>query len=260
MKAPRVAVLTASPTLPTRSTLEAAAREYLRDTRFEVREAADGLHLGVGGAMVRVTAVPGAVPHGEADVAAFLSLSAANGRWRLAPHAAHLTVTLEGALETPGTGLLGRLAGPRRASQLETLCTFTRAAAAVTRAAGGLGVHWADAPATHAPDFFCQLARDATVPLPLWVGVSVTPEDGARTSLLSFGMGQFQLPELLVDSPEAQLEDALDFFFSALANAAEAGSAPTEGETVPRSLFSRPKVRYVASPVESGRQVWKLSL
>jgi hypothetical protein len=130
----------------------------------------------------------------------------------------------------------------------------------VTKAVGGLGVHWAAGPVTHAPDFFLQLAKEASLPLPLWVGVSLTPEPGERTSVLSFGMQQVSLPDLLLVGPSKEIEDNIDFFFSALATVAERDRAPEEGETIPRSLLSRPRVEYVSSPVDAAVRVWKLEI
>lgn len=256
-----VSVLTQSPTLPTRSALESAARELLPGVALDYREADGALTLGLSGATVRLKAIPGPVPNAEADTSAFLSLSSVNGRWRLGRHAAHLALSLDGAMQAKADGLFGRLSGAtREATRLERLSAYTRLVAAVTKSVGGLGVHWGAAPVTHAPDFFCELAKEAPLPLPLWVGVSVTPEPGGRSTLLSFGMAQLGLPDLLVDAASKELEDAVDFFFSALATAAEAGRAPAEGETIPRSLLSRPKVRYGPSPVDAASRVWKLAL
>jgi hypothetical protein len=254
------AVLTASPALPARSALEAAARAL--DVELSWKESASGLSLGLCGATVHVRAVSGPVPNAEADTAAFLSLSAVSGKWRLGSHAAHLQLSLEGPMQRKAEGLRNRLAGTvREASPLERLSLYTRAVAAVSQAVNGLGVHWAAGPVTHAPDFFAQMAKETPLPLPLWLGVSLTPEPGGRTTVLSFGMKQLGLPDLLLAGPGGkELPDTVDFFFSALASIAERGRAPEEGETIPRSLLSRPKVRYTASPLESGVQVWKLEL
>lgn len=256
----QVSVLTASPSLPSRAALETAAREL--ELALDWKESPTGLSLGVNGATVRVTAVPGPVPNAEADTSAFLSLSAVNGRWRLGKHTAHLVLSLEGTMQTKPGGLMNRLSGATRdATRLEQLAAFTRVVAAVTRAASGIGVHWAAAPVTHAPDFFAQVAKDTTLPLPLWLGVSLTPEPGGRTSVLSFGMQQLSLPDLLLHGPSAdELPDTIDFFFSALATVAERGRAPEEGETIPRSLLSRPRVSYGTSPVDAAGRVWKLEL
>jgi hypothetical protein len=253
-------VLTQSAALPSRSALEAAAREL--EVELAWSESGSGLSLGLCGATMKVVAVPGPVANAEADTSAFLSLSAVNGRWRLGRHAAHLAISLQGPMQVKAAGLRNRFTGAlRSATTLERLSMFTRAIAAVTRAAGGLGVHWAAAPVTHAPDYFTQLAKETTLPLPLWVGVSLTPEPGGRTSVLSFGMKQLGLPDLLLAGPGgAELPDTVDFFFSALATIAERGRAPEEGETIPRSLLSRPKVSYATSPVESAVRVWKLEL
>ena len=256
----QVSVLTATPSLPTRSALETAASELALE--LDWKESPAGLALGVNGATVRVTAVPRPVPNAEADTSAFLSLSAVNGRWRLGKHTSHLVLTLEGTMQAKPSGLMNRLSGTTRAAtKLEQLSQFTRVVAAVTKAASGLGVHWAAAPVTHAPDFFSQVAKDTTLPLPLWLGVSLTPEPGGRTSVLSFGMQQLALPDLHLNGPAAdELPDTIDFFFSALATIAERARAPEEGETIPRSLLSRPRVSYGTSPVDDAVRVWKLDL
>lgn len=257
----QVSVLTATPALPSRISFEKAAKELLPRSALRWEPAADGAVIAVDGARVRVAALPAPVPNAEADTAAFLSLSSVNGAWRLGSHAAHLVLTLEGQLQRPGDGLLGRLSGAtREATQLETLSTFTRVAAAVTRACDALGVYWDAGPVTHSPKFFTDLAGESELPLPLWVGVSVTPEPGERLGLLSFGMKQLGLPDLLVTAPRKDADDTLDFFFSALATVAERGAAPAEGETIPRSLLSRPTVRFVASPVDPSARVWRLEL
>ncbi|MCC6337778.1 MAG: hypothetical protein IT380_27765 [Myxococcales bacterium] len=256
-----VSVLTQTPGLPSRGAFDAAVRELLPDAALDWRESASGYCLSLAGATVRLASIPGPVPNAEADTSAFLSLSALGGRWRLTPHAAHVAISLDGAMQARASGVLSRLSGAtREASTLERLSTFTRLVAAVTRSVAALGVHWAAAPVTHAPDFFLQVAKDAPLPLPLWVGVSVTPEAGSRSSLLSFGMAQLGLPDLLLDAPSKDLEDAADFFFSALATVAERGRPPDDGETIARSLLSRPKVRYGPSPVDAKSRVWRLSL
>jgi len=256
-----VSVLTRAPALPSREALERAAQQLLPGRSLDWRESSGVVTLGLDGATVRLKTIAGPVPHGEADTSAFLSLSSLNGRWRLGSHSAHLALSLDGAMRTRPDGLLSRLSGAtREATPLERLSTFTRLVAAVTKASDAVGVHWAAAPVTHAPDFFLEVAQEAPVPLPLWVGVSVTPEPGERSTLLSFGMGQLSLPELLVDAPSKELADAADFFFSALATIAERGRPPDEGETIPRSLLSRPRVRYGPSPVTAGARVWRLSL
>ena len=252
----RVAILTRDAVLPDRSSLERALRSHHLD--------AHSLEAGLvelGGAKVRLSAVSGPVPNAEADTSAFLSLSAVNGRWRLAPHQAHLVLTLEGAMSAPAPGLLGRLSGATRAAtSLERLTHFTKLAAAVTQATGGIGVHWSAGPVTHSPEFFAELARSSPLPLPLWLGVSLTPEPGGRQSVLSFGMQQLSLPDLLLTGPGGdELPDTIDFFFSALATVAEAGVAPRDGDSIPRSLLSRPRVSYGVSPVD-GARVWKLDV
>lgn len=258
---PQVSVLTSTAALPARAEFERAARDLLPRSRVSWEARASGATILVDGARVRLDARASPVPNAEADTAAFLSLSSVNGAWRLGRHTSHLALTLEGELQRPSEGLLNRLSGATRAaSRLETLSALTRVAAAVTRATESLGVYWSAGPVTHSPAFFGELAKESPLPLPLWVGVSVTPEPGDRLGLLSFGMKQLGLPDLLLTAPREDAEDSLDFFFSALATIAERDEPPAEGETIPRSLLQRPRVRYVPSPVDSTARVWRLEL
>jgi hypothetical protein len=237
-----VSVLTTEPTVPSREALERTAREFLRES-LSWREVNGGLGVSIAGTHVTLRAVGGPVPNAEAETSAFLSLSSLQG-WRLGKHTAHLALALDGV----------------RSASLEQLAVLTKFSAAVARACGALGVHWGGGPVTHSTEFFTEVARETEVPVPLWVGVSVTPEGGGRSALLSFGMAQRQLPELLLTAPNEEVPDALDFFFSALATVAERGAAPEDGERIPRSLFSRPKVSYCASPVDAQRRVWRVDL
>ncbi|MBL8912469.1 MAG: hypothetical protein JNM17_17385 [Archangium sp.] len=239
-----VSVLTSTAEIPSRESMERFAREFLPRESLSWREVTGGLNVNISGAEVSLRPVAGPVPNAEADTSAFLSPASMKG-WRLGRHSAHLALALE-------TG--GRLAS------LEHLTRLTKISAAVARATGALGVHWGGGPVTHSLDFFTEIAREAEVPIPAWVGVSITPEEGGRTSLLSFGMAQRKLPEFWLTAPNAEVPDAFDFFFSALATVAERGSAPEDGERIPRSLFSRPKVVYAESPVEPGKRVWKVVL
>lgn len=241
---PLVSVLTTSAELPSRDAMERFAREFLPRESLSFREAGRGLVVNIAGAEVSLKAVPGPVPNAEADTSAFLSVASMKG-WRLGQHSAHLVL----ALETRGA-----------LASLEQLTRLTKFSAAVARATGALGVHWGGGPVTHSVDFFTEIARETEVPIPAWLGVSVTPEDGGRTSLLSFGMAQRRLPDFWLTAPNAEVADAFDFFFSALATVAERGAAPSDGERIPRSLFSRPKVSYAESPVEPGKRVWKVVL
>ncbi|MFT3713969.1 MAG: hypothetical protein QM817_40425 [Archangium sp.] len=239
-----VSVLTGEAQLPSRDSLERTAREFLREPLTWRETSGAGLGVNIAGTALSLRPIAGPVPNAEAETSAFLSLSSLKG-WRLGKHTAHLALSLDHAA---------------RSASLAQLSHLTKFAACVARATGALGVHWGGGPVTHSTEFFTEVAREADLPLPLWVGVSVTPEGGGRSALLSFGMTQRQLPELLLTAPDTELPDALDFFFSALATVAERGVAPEDGERIPRSLFSRPKVSYGESPVEPGKRVWKVAL
>ena len=262
--APVPLVLTGSVALPSRAAVERAVAELVPGARPGWEETANRAVLSVDELRVEVVLTPAPVPNAEADTAAFLSLSSLRDNWRLPGHAAHLVVRRLDPVRgdvTRSTSLLGRVLGSQRpATPLESLSRFTKVVAALTRASDALGVYWGAAPVTHEPRFFVDLARETDVPLPLWLGVTITPEPADRLSVLSMGMRQLGLPDLLLGAPKKDLGDTLDFFFSTLTFVAERGEQLPDGHVVPRSLLQRPAVRYVASPLDDNTRVFRLDL
>lgn len=196
-------------------------------------------------AFVALIAAP--VPKGEADEGAKFSLGSIGTGWTLRPHCAHLIVTSTGALPL---------------ARIEELSRFTSFLAAVARASKSIGIYWGSAGATHGTEFFTSVATEQDV-LPrmmLWTGVSIARDGDNRLSLLSLGMRQLDLPDLLLTAPASSWSDALDTFFDFLSYLATRGDAIPEGDTVGRSGDERLEVRYVASPVDPAKKVWSVDL
>jgi hypothetical protein len=88
-------------------------------------------------------------------------------------------------------------------SLLERMATFTRVIAAFLSASGAVAINLGGAHATHEATFFVDIAS-IEEPLPamlmIWNGISVA-KDGDRVSLLSLGMAQLDLPDLLLTAP-----------------------------------------------------------
>lgn len=197
---------------------------------------------------VFVAAVPVPVPDREADEAVQFSISAMGTGWKLAPHAAHLLVTA---------------AGTDSSSRVTTLSCFTSILAAVTKASRGIGVYWGNAQATHDPAFFVSVAQERGLQprLMLWTGVSVAREADGRLSLLSLGMQQLNLPDLLLVAPKSMSgTDALATLFDLLGYLVDRGKPLPDGDTVGRSAEERLPVRYVPSPVDATKQVWRVEI
>jgi hypothetical protein len=198
-----------------------------------------------GGGYVIVALMPAPVPNHEADEAARYSVSALGGRWKLPPHKAHLVVTAQGA-----------------GSLVDALSAFTSILAAVVEASHAVGVYCGNAGATHDPKFFRELARehDGTSRLMLWSGVSIAREDDGRLSLMSLGMKQLELPDLLLVVPSAKSDDALAAFYDLLAYVVSRGAALPEGDTVGPTEHDRWRVHYVPSPVDPKVKVWRVEM
>lgn len=194
-----------------------------------------------------VALMPLAVPKGEADDAVRFSVSALGTGWKLPSHKAHLMVNLRDA-ETQ--------------SHIETLSRFTSLLAAVAEASQAVGIYWGNAGATHDPKFFMSIARerDLVSQIMLWTGVSIARDDNGRLSLLSLGMKQLNLPDLLLTAPKSAGNTALATFFDFLVYVANLGKPIPEGDTVGRTANERLAVHYVPSPIDPNTKVWRVDL
>jgi hypothetical protein len=193
-----------------------------------------------------VALFPAPVPNGEADHGAQYSVGSMGTGWTLPPHSAHLVVTST---------------APAGSDMVQSISRFTSLVAAVAQASGAVGVYWGNAGATHGAEFFTTVATDQGVMprIMLWTGVSIARPQG-KLSLLSLGMGQLSLPDLLLLAPHASGNAALETFFDLLAYMVGRGSAIPEGDTVGRTADERLKVRYVTSPVDRDKKVWRVEL
>jgi hypothetical protein len=188
------------------------------------------------------------IPNNEADEAARFSFSAIYSGWKLPRHKAHLLVTLANISTT---------------EPVTKLSCMTALLAAVSKATGAVGIYWGDASATHDPTTFQAMAqRPQLAPrLTLWTGVSIAREPSGRLSLLSLGMQQLDLPDLLLTAPaKTDMEEVLGTFFDLLSYVAQRGEPLPEGDTVGREDGDRVPVHYVPSPLDKNKQVWRIEL
>jgi hypothetical protein len=199
------------------------------------------------GGRVFVAQMPLAVPAGEADAAVQFSMSALGTGWTLPVHKAHLMVTLQEGTPLP---------------PIEALTSFTSLVAAVAQASGAVGVYWGNAGATHDAKFFMTLAKSQEIAprLTLWTGLSVGREPDGRISLLSLGMKQLNLPDLLLVAPTSARGEVLETFFDLLTYIAKSGKPLPEGDTIGRTPDERMPVRYVPSPIDGCTMVWRVEL
>lgn len=193
------------------------------------------------GVMVMLLPIP--VPNREADEAATFSISSFGTGWTPPPHVAHLVVTLQSP--TPA---------------LESLLLFTSVLAAIAEASSAVGVYWGSAGATHDPAVFIELARDDSVEsgVLLWNGISLSKERDGRSSLLSMGMKQLNLPDLWLSASNEN--KPLEWLFNLLSYVAIEGKAIPDGDTIGRTEDEKIPVRYVPSPVDGTTQVCRIDV
>jgi hypothetical protein len=191
--------------------------------------------------------MPVPVPNGEAEDAVRFSLSAIGTGWELPAHKAHLIVSMQSSDST---------------SSIESLSCFTSILAAVSKVSNAVGVYWGEAGATHDAEFLISTAKEpGVIPrITLWTGISVAREPDGKLSLLSLGMKQLDLPDLLLVAPFSASSNALRTMFDFLGYLAELGKPIPEGHTVGRTADQRLPVRYVPSPIDAGKKVWRVEL
>jgi hypothetical protein len=235
-------VLTNSKRLPPRAAVDEALKAWpgMGPATWLGETKDDSLALEAGGVEVMVALMPAPVPNGEADAATEHSISGVSRQWTLPTHSTHLVCVLR-----------------QGDSGLADMVRFTRVVAALARASKAVGVYWGEGHVTHHPDLFGELAS-SDLPLPLWVGVSLA---GGRkgVELLSIGMKQLGLPDLLLTAPQMS-GGALEFFYDLLGYVARRGEALPEGDTVGRSEHEHFTVHYVPSPVDPSVKVWRVQL
>jgi len=202
------------------------------------------LVLQTDGGLAMVAFLPRPIPQGEAEEAVRYSISALDGKWKLASHKAHLVVTLQ-----------------MRGDATTRLSLLTSIVAAISDASPAVGIYWGNAGATHDPKFFREIAKERTSlsRLVLWIGVSIARE-GGRYNLLSYGMNQFELPDLLLVAPPAKSNGAIPFMLDLLGMVVEGGKPLPEGDTVGRTATEKLAVHYVPSPVDPKVKVWRVEM
>ena len=194
-----------------------------------------------------VALMPTAVPKGEADHYARFSLSSFRNGWKLPPHCAHIVVALNAAVP---------------ASPIVRLSRFTSLLAAVTKSSPAVGVYWGNAGATHDSEFFLSIASEPGIAprMMLWSGVSIGHEKDGRLSMLSLGMQQLNLPDVLLAAGGASANAAAATLFDLLSYIADRGEALPEGDTVGTTADERLPVHYVQSPIDSAKRVCRVEL
>jgi hypothetical protein len=188
-----------------------------------------------------VAHMPAPIPKGEADSAARFSVGVFRPNAMWAPHVTHLVVSVVGG-------------EPKKKPTLAATKAFTRAVAAVAEATDAVGVYWGNGNVAHEASFFRSIAADSEFPLMLWTGVSLA-RSATEVSLLTTGLRQFELPDIMMNAPAKGGNAALAYLFDLATYVIERGKAIPDGDTVGRTARERVPVRYEPSPMDPSAKV-----
>jgi len=240
-------VLLPEPRLPTADDFRLAWREVANggSAPIEKRWDRESAEVQLDGVTTVAMLMPVPVPNQEAEAAASRSLSAMRAKgFSPAPHVAHLLV----ASASPTESLVKRL------------LRHTRVVAALAKASRATGVYEGNAHATHDPAFYVEtVSGGPELPLMLWNGISIV-RTADSVEILTLGMAQLELPDLLLVAPSGKGNDVLPFAFDLLSYVISRGSPIPEGETVGRTATEKLPVRYVPSPIDPASRVMRVEL
>jgi hypothetical protein len=240
-------VLLSTSKMPSAQEVRSAWLEILNDVvpPTEKTWGDDSVELELDGILTIVTLMPLPIPNQEAEAAASTSLSALrDGGFSPGPHVAHLLIASTSTTQSP----------------VQRLLRHTRVVAAFTKACRAVGVYEGNACATHDPSFYVDVvAEGSELPLMLWTGVSIAKTD-ATVELLTLGMRQLDLPDLLLVAPSGQGNDALPFAFELLGYVISRGRPISDGETVGRTADEKIPVTYSPSPIKADTLVMRVEL
>lgn len=240
-------VLLKEPVLPSSEAVALSYNQLAPDQAASVTGSeSNRLSLDLGGGItVEAVMVPAPIPNNEAENAAEFSLGSLGTEWKLPPYGAHLIAAMTGQPD---------LATP------EAMHHFTLALAALVDTASAVGVYWGEAGATHSAEFVLDVATDEVSRTMLWNGVSVANDGRKRLSLLSLGMQQLGLPNLMLTAPRKMGEDLLSIFCDLLKYCIDRGEPIPDGDTIGRTATEKWRVRYEPSPLDSNQQVWRIDV
>lgn len=196
------------------------------------------------GVPVVVGLMPMAVPNNEAEDHARFSVKGILG-WRPPAHTAHLMVMHLGGKD---------------ATPLERTRRLHRVIAATAKAAGAtaVGVYIGNGGVTHEPAFYIDVVGGTPDAMLAWSGVSVARDASGRVSLLSTGMGQLGLPDILITTSQMAPGEALGTLFDVMLYVARRGERLPAGHTVGSKSAERYPVRYAPSPVDPDTEVMQV--
>jgi hypothetical protein len=184
------------------------------------------------------------VPNGEADGGYEFSVASLSDDFDPPSHRSHLVVTMH-------------LDSDRSPVEAQTL--FTRLLAAVVESSDGVAVYWGEAGATHPAQFFLDVANASEdLWIMLWTGISRANDGPGRVSLLSLGMKQFGLLDLMVSAPVGG--DPLTFMLDMLTYCIQRGANIPDRDTVGRSANEKLRVRYEPSPINPELNVARIDI
>lgn len=186
--------------------------------------------------------VPAEIPDGEAQEHFDRSLCAFQPDFVAPGHTAHIVVFFT---------------RPDGADAIRSTDRFTALLGALANSSPSVGVYIGGV-VSHVTEYFLDVAADSShsTRTLLWTGVSIATPSRGGVSLLSSGLPQLGLPDLLLESRTLPVADATQAFFDFLGYLLELGRPLELHETIGRTTDEKLRIKYSRSPVEAHSKVW----
>lgn len=202
--------------------------------------------LEVEGAMILIGLMGAPIPWGDLEWPAAHAIFWPDAAKALHGHRAHVIVAI--------------MKGP--VAPVARHLLLTRAVAAVVATTPAVGVYWSPAPAVVAPQFFLEVAAEASLespPLLLWLSFQGEQAADGPRSLGTAGMGEFGQMNLLVSARGMAAEDMLELLLDAAGYLLANGAVLKDGDTFGHSATERIAISYVPAPWDANETVIRLS-
>lgn len=203
-----------------------------------------------GGRSILFLHVPIPIPAGDIESACAGSWMWPEAATEMKRQTSHLIVTA-----VPG----------EKSSVVNEALNATRAAAAVCRAGGAVGVYWGNGGQVHKPEVFVEFAtscdEDDMLPVMLWIGLRVSgPDREGSFTLSTHGLRPFGHKELEVVDTSMPVGDLRMTAFDVVEYLLKNGPVLKHGHTFGPSADVKWKVEHTTSRFRKGEAVVRLEI
>ena len=227
-----------------RSALEAEGGEFLP---VQVKQSDNTISFHLGDDKIVVSSMKIAVPWGDLRGPCSAAWYWPEAARELRAHKSHILVVV-----VPGTP-------DRKAAAIK----LTKVTAALVSSSPALGVFWGSSGTVHAPLPFCETAAAIgpdRLPVEIWVGFGLIPEDGETHSVYTSGLEDFGMQEIEIHSSQRDPQFLYERLFDVVHYVLKRDVLLHDGETIGITDTERITIQQTQSVCDGVTSVLQLDM